>query len=97
MEENNTDNYIPGVCNIGKEERIRRRQTGIIGLIITIITFTLFVYFDVNKRNSFPCFFIRCNVSASGFLQSRMHFCVGFGLAEMFNFGNVGKNQQSRG
>jgi hypothetical protein len=93
MEENNTDNYIPGVCNIGKEERKRRRQTGVIGLIITVITYSLFLYFDVNKGVRFLVF-IPAMLSAVGFIQSRMHFCVYFGLAEIFNFDKVGKTSK---
>jgi hypothetical protein len=90
MEMKDTENYIPGVCNIGKEERKRRRQAGIIGLILTVLAYSLFVYFDVNKGVRFLVFF-PAMLSAVGFIQSRMHFCVYFGLSEIFNFDNVGK------
>ncbi len=84
-----TNNYIPGVCNIGKEERKKRRQSGYIGLIIAVLMYSLFFYFDSIKGIRFLVFFPAA-ISASGFLQSRMHFCVGFGSSQMFNFGTVG-------
>jgi hypothetical protein len=33
-------------------------------------------------------------LSAVGFIQSRMHFCVYFGLAEIFNFDALGKKSK---
>jgi hypothetical protein len=84
-----TNNYIPGVCNIGKEERKKRRLSGYFGLILTVLMYAGFYYFDVIKGIRFLVFFPTV-ISASGFLQSRMHFCAGFGLKKMFNFGSLG-------
>ena len=86
---NNTYNYIPGVCNIGKEEANKRKQVGIAGLILTVIAYFLFVYFDVSKEIRF-LIFIPAAVSAIGLLQARMRFCVYYGLAEIFNFDSLG-------
>jgi hypothetical protein len=91
MTDNN--NYIPGVCNIGREEIKRRNQAGKAGLIITIIAYSLFVYFDVAKGVRF-LIFIPALLSAAGFLQARMRFCVYYGLAEMFNFDSLGKSSK---
>jgi len=33
-------------------------------------------------------------MSAIGFLQTRMRFCVYYGLAEMFNFDSLGKSSK---
>jgi hypothetical protein len=88
---NNTNNYIPGVCNIGKEETNKRMQAGIAGLILTVITYFLFIYFEVSKGVRFLVF-IPAVISAIGFIQARMHFCVYYGLAEIFNFDLLGKS-----
>ena len=86
----NTSNYIPGACNIGKEEINKRKQFGVIGLILTILTYSLFVYFEASRGVRFLTF-IPAVISAIGFLQARMRFCVYYGLAEMFNFDSLGK------
>lgn len=90
---NNTNNYIPGVCNIGKEETNKRKQVGIAGLILTILTYSLFVYFEVAKGVRF-LIFIPAAISAIGFIQARIHFCVYYGLAEIFNFDLLGKSSK---
>jgi len=87
----NTNNYIPGACNIGKAEIIKRKQFGIVGLILTVLAYSLFVYFDVSRGIRFLVFFPAL-ISAIGFLQARMRFCVYYGLAEMFNFDSLGKS-----
>jgi hypothetical protein len=86
----NANNYISGVCNIGKEERNRRKQAGIFGLVLTVIVYTLFLYFDSIRGVRF-LIFIPAAMSASGFLQSVMHFCVHFGFSRIFNFESLGK------
>ena len=87
----NTGNYIPGACNIGKEEINKRKQFGIVGLILTFLAYSLFVYFEVSRGVRFLTF-IPAVISAIGFLQARMRFCVYYGLAEMFNFDSLGKS-----
>ena len=89
----NTSNYIPGTCNIGNEEINKRRQFGIVGLILTVLTYFLFVYFDISRGVRFLTF-IPAVISAIGFLQARMRFCVYYGLAEMFNFDSLGKSSK---
>jgi len=90
---NSTNNYIPGVCNIGKEESNKRKKVGIAGLLLTIIAYSFLVYFDVSKGIRF-LIFIPAIISASGFIQARMHFCAYYGLAEMFNFDSLGKSSK---
>jgi len=82
--------YVPGVCNIGPEEIKRRRQTGWIGLIVTLVLWALFIWFDISRIWKLTLF-IPAMMSATGFLQAYMHFCVHFGFASLFNFGDVGK------
>ena len=89
----NTNNYIPGVCNIGKEEINKRKRAGILGLILTVLTYSLFIYFEVSKEIRFLTF-IPAIISTVGFLQARMRFCAYYGLAEMFNFDSLGKSNK---
>ena len=88
-----TGNYIPGACNIGKEEINKRKQFGVIGLILTFLTYSLFVYFEASRGVRFLTF-IPAVISAIGFLQARLRFCVYYGLAEIFNFDSLGKSSK---
>jgi hypothetical protein len=87
MEENK---YIPGVCNIGREEIKQRKIVGIIGLIATVITLFLLIYFDTSIGIKF-FIFIPAVISSIGFLQARAHFCIYYGWASLFNFDSLGK------
>ena len=82
--------YIPGVCNIGPEEIKKRKQAGWMGLIVTVVLWAVFVWFDVAAPWRLSLFF-PAMMSATGFLQAYMHFCAYFGFASLFNFGDVGK------
>ena len=82
--------YIPGVCNIGKEEINRRKRIGIYWFAFTILIFILFLFYDTPKYLR-VIIFIPVFISAMGFLQARMHFCARLGLTSFFNFGTVGK------
>ena len=82
--------YIPGVCNIGREETVFRKKVAVGALLIVIITFVFFFIFNVTGGFRFlvaiPAF-----ISAMGFLQARAHFCARLGLTALFNFGELGK------
>ena len=83
--------YIPGVCNIGKEEIRMRWMTGWIGFAITI---ALWLGFILNSSSASwrLLLFVPAYVSAIGLLQASMHFCVAFGAKGLFNFNpEVGK------
>lgn len=82
--------YIPGVCNIGNEEIKKRKQAGWIGLIATAVLWVLFVFTEVQHIWRLTLF-LPAMMSATGFLQAYTHFCVYFGFANLFNFGDVGK------
>ena len=84
------DKYIPGVCNIGPAEIKKRKQAGWMGLIATVLLWVVFVWFGVAPAWRLLLFF-PAMMSATGFLQAYMHFCVYFGFASLFNFGDVGK------
>lgn len=82
--------YVPGVCNIGKNEITKRQTAGWIGLIITVGLFGLFTYLEV-PRFWRLLIFIPATMTAIGFLQARMHFCAYFGMRGVFNFVEIGK------
>ena len=84
------DKYIPGVCNIGPAEIKKRKQTGWMGLVATIVLWTAFIWFDAPYAWRLLLFF-PAMMSAAGFLQAYMRFCAYFGFASLFNFGDVGK------
>jgi len=84
------NNYIPCVCNIGREEIRKRNIIGIIGLILTVVVLFLSKYF--NATFSFKLITIIPAVFSSfGFLQARAHFCIYYGWASLFNFDSFGK------
>jgi hypothetical protein len=83
--------YIPGVCNIGPEERQARRRVGWLGLGITVVAWILLAYLRPGQI-WYLVIFLSASVSASGFIQDRMHFCANFGMRHVFNFSaSVGK------
>lgn len=85
--------YIPGVCNIGPAEIKRRKQSGWAGLAATVLLWAAFIVLDVaapwRLLLFFPAFF-----AALGFFQAAMHFCAGFGMLGVLNFGpQAGKTE----
>ncbi len=77
--------YIPGVCNIGKSEIKRRNQGGWVGLVITVVLYSLLVYLGIPHIWRL-IIFIPAVMAAIGFLQAYMHFCAYFGMHGVFNF-----------
>ena len=81
-----TTTYTPGVCNIGPAERRKRALGGWLGLGVTIVTLVLFVVFQVPDPWRI-LIALPVGLSANGFLQSAMHFCVGFSMRGLYNMG----------
>ena len=85
--------YVPGVCNIGPAEIRRRRQSGWLGLGVTILLWAAFVIFRVPAPWRLLLFF-PAMIGATGFFQAALHFCAAFGMRGVFNFGSeVGKTE----
>ena len=83
--------YIPGVCNIGKAEMRKRFVIGLSAIIACILLWGACIVFAVAPSWRLLLFF-PATVAAIGFLQYAWHFCARFGLNGVFNFGpNVGK------
>lgn len=86
-----TTEYIPGVCNLGPAERVKRIHAGRVGLLLAVIFEAACVYFGwppaVRALIFFPAF-----MSAIGFIQAYSNFCVAYGLMGVFNVSmSVGK------
>jgi hypothetical protein len=82
--------YIPGTCNIGPNERRTRRNGAIFSAALSIALIILLLFIHVDKIWRFTLF-IPATSLAIGFQQWYFHFCVGFGLKGVFNFGDIGK------
>lgn len=68
-----------------------RKRLGWWGLLITIVLWALLVWLGASAAWRLVLF-IPVFFSANGFLQGFMHFCAGFGMRGVFNFGPaVGK------
>ena len=78
--------YVPGVCNIGPAERRQRKTMGWVGLGITVVALVLFVLLDVPTPVR-VLVAIPAALAANGFLQSALHFCVGFAMRGLYNLG----------
>jgi len=82
--------YVPGVCNIGKEEIKRRKVASFISLAITIILIMVLLFLPANRYWRLILFFPVTSL-AVGLQQLYFRFCVAFGIKGVFNFENFGK------
>jgi hypothetical protein len=76
--------YTPGVCNIGPEEIQMRMRAGWIGIIATV-GIGAFLFWIQSAPWTRLVLFLPAFVSAVGFIQARMHFCVAFASKGLFN------------
>ena len=81
--------YIPGVCNIGKAE-IQRRQKAIYTALGMIIFYVVVLHYFHTAKIWRLIIFLPVISFAVGVLQVYFKFCVGFGLKGVFNFGDLG-------
>ena len=84
-----TYSYIPGTCNLGKAEIRRRQFVALLGLILTISSFTGLIAAGANQTARFSLF-VPLLVFSIGFVQSRKRFCLASGLMGTFNLGKLG-------
>lgn len=89
---NGTD-YRPGVCNIGPAEIARRRRSGHAALVATVILFAALVVIGAPPLARL-ILALPAAAAASGYLQARLKFCMGFGSSGLFNFGTLGETQR---
>ena len=81
--------YRPGVCNIGPEEIARRRRSGHVALLITVVLLAVLVAIGAPPLARL-LLILPAGAAASGYLQAWLKFCAGFGARGVFNFGPVG-------
>jgi predicted nucleic acid-binding Zn ribbon protein len=81
--------YVPGVCNIGKEEIKRRRNSAIFGSVVAIAIALLLGVLHANKLFRLLVFFPLVSATI-GFQQWYFKFCVRFGMKGLFNFKDLG-------
>jgi hypothetical protein len=83
------DTYQPGACNIGPAEIRRRRQIGYLGLFASVATAALLL---VIGAPAWTALFVALPAAgaASGFIQARLRFCAGYGMAGLQNLGALG-------
>ena len=87
-----TNVYQPGVCNIGPAEIRQRRRIGYGGLVVTVVF--LIVAFALGLAAPWRLFvLLPAAAAANGFLQAQLHFCVGFAMSGLFNFGELGTEE----
>jgi len=77
--------YVPGTCNIGGAEAANRRRIGIGGWIATFGAATFLALVGA-PAPFYAVLALPAFVGATGLIQSRRHFCAGFGMAGMSNF-----------
>jgi len=81
--------YQPGACNIGPQEIAMRRRAGHVGVVITLVLLVVLIAIGAP-----PIWRLLIAIPAAGtaitYLQAILHFCVAFGMAGIFNFGDVG-------
>jgi hypothetical protein len=85
--------YVPGVCNIGPDERRMRRGAGVFGTMATVVLLAVLLATNAAKPWRLLLFFPVAG-AASGFLQDRLHFCAGYGLRGVANvFNQAGETE----
>lgn len=79
------EEYVAGVCNIGKFERMQRHYTGLFGLVIAFVIMIL-----IHVKNFSPYWkltmFFPILLATFGFIQDRKRFCIQFGFENKYSF-----------
>ena len=81
--------YSPGVCNIGPAEVAKRRDAGVAGLAVGVAAGAAAVGAGLPRPVRLLAA-VPLAGGVSGILQARAHFCSGFGLRGLANFGAPG-------
>lgn len=81
--------YRAGACNIGPAEIARRRRAGYAGVAAAVVLGVALLVLDA-PTTARLLVGIPLAGGAMGFLQARLRFCAGFGMAGVSNFGALG-------
>ncbi|MFB6268136.1 MAG: hypothetical protein ABEI31_10785 [Halodesulfurarchaeum sp.] len=86
--------YRPGVCNIGHDERRKRRQIGVVGFGLALVAVVTMLIASLPPEFSLVAgvFYF---MGATGFLQARFGFCVYYGVAGEFNLGSIDRDPRT--
>jgi hypothetical protein len=87
-----TDQYVPGICNIGPEEIALRRRAGHIGLAVTAALGVALVRSDRSPAWRLALALPAAG-AASGYLQARQQFCANYGFRGLYNFDARGQER----
>lgn len=85
-----SDQYVAGVCNIGKAEIRQRMIVSIVGLALALSSAIGLLAADAPRAARWGVF-LPLLVWAIGLVQARHRFCIAYGLAGTFNFGKMGQ------
>ena len=85
-----TDQYIPGTCNIGKNEIRQRQIVALIGFFLSVSSLIGFISTGASQSVRLGIF-LPLAVFSIGWVQSRKKFCLAYGFLGTFNFGKLGK------
>ena len=85
----NPDTYTAGDCNIGAAEIRARRIRGWASAAVTAIVWVALAAFGAGAA-WYWVVALPALGAAVGFVQARFHFCVIYGLRQVFNFGPLG-------
>lgn len=82
------EGYQPGVCNIGTEERRRRRRSGHLGMAAALFVVAAIALLSLPWYYALTSivFFI---AGAMGYLQDRFRFCAYYGRDGKYNLGGL--------
>lgn len=83
--------YEPGVCNIGRAERLKRYAWGSLGLVAAFL-----VVFNSGLASlpSLTAGFMLFLVGFEGLLQAQLSFCTGFARAGVYDVSESGDDRQ---
>jgi hypothetical protein len=84
------NSYVPGTCNIGKEEIKKRRDAAITATIVAVVITVSLELMHANKLWRL-LIFLPLVSAGIGIQQWYFKFCVRFGLNGIFNFNDLGK------
>lgn len=84
MTEQSDQAYIPGVCNINREEIAYRRKWRNIGALVTVLL-AVGLFFISSNRWLRLLVFLPAFIGFINYLQTKNHFCVSYAAAGLQN------------
>ncbi len=90
---NLSDQYIPGTCNIGYDELVKRKMELAVGIIVTFSVTSLSFWFYYPLFMWLLLFVFSCYTFLM-YLQVSNRFCILFGWLKRYNFGKLGNLQK---